>query len=103
MPVQALIWVNFMGPLDIVNHLFNFVAPAAAIALVLVLCGGLIGSRSPLAMAWWVRLGILFAVGVAVLAAGLVVLGRDGKMLTYAALVLACATCQWFLVRGWRV
>jgi hypothetical protein len=98
-----LIWVNFMGPLDIVNHLFNFVAPAAAIALVLVLCGGLIGSRSPLAMAWWVRLGILFAVGVAVLAAGLVVWGRDGKMLTYGALVLACATGQWFLVRGWRV
>ena len=49
------------------------------------------------------RLGILFGVGVAVLVAGLVVLGRDGKMLTYAALVLACATCQWFLVRGWRV
>ena len=28
--------------------------------------------------------------------------GRDGKMLTYAALVVACATCQWVLVRGWR-
>ena len=91
-----------MGPLDIANHLLNFVAPAAAVALVLVLGGGLIGSRSPLAMAWWVRLGILFAVGVAVLAAGLVVWGRDGKMLTYAALVLACATCQWVLGRGWR-
>jgi hypothetical protein len=23
-------------------------------------------------------------------------------MLTYAALVLGCATCQWVLVRGWR-
>ena len=92
-----------MGPLDIANHLFNFVAPAAAIALVLVLGGGLIGSRSPLALAWWLRLGIVFAVGVAVLAAGRVVWGRDGKMLTYGALVLACATGQWFLVRGWRV
>ena len=29
-----------MGPLDIVNHLFNFVAPAAAIALVLVAAAG---------------------------------------------------------------
>ena len=102
MLVQALIWVNSMGPLDIVNHLLNFVAPAAAVALVLVLGGGLIGSRSPLALAWWLRLGIVFAVGVAVLAAGLVVWGRDGKMLTYAALVLACATCQWALGRGWR-
>ena len=25
-------------------------------------------------------------------------MGRDGKMLTYAALVLGCATCQWVLV-----
>ena len=98
-----------MGPLDIANHLLNFVAPAAAVALVLVLGGGLIGSRSPLALAWWLRLGIVFAVGVAVLAAGLVVLaaglalwGRDGKMLTYAALVVATATCQWALVRGWK-
>jgi len=41
-------------------------------------------------------------VGCAVLVAGLIVLGRDGKMLTYAALVLGCATCQWVLVRGWR-
>ena len=73
-----------------------------AVALVLVLGGGLIGSRSPLALAWWLRLGIVFAVGVAVLAAGLVVWGRDGKMLTYAALVVVCATCQWILVRGWK-
>ena len=91
-----------MGPLDIVNHLLNFVAPAAAVALVLVLGGGLIGSRSPLALAWWLRLGIVFAVGVAVLAAGLVVWGRDGKMLTYALLVLATASCQWLLARSWR-
>ena len=91
-----------MGPLDIINHLLNFVAPAAAVALVLVLGGGLIGSRSPLALAWWLRLGIVFAVGVAVLAAGLVVWGRDGKMLTYALLVLATASCQWVLSRGWR-
>ena len=35
-----------MGPLDIANHLLNFVAPAAAMALVLVLSGRLVGSRS---------------------------------------------------------
>jgi hypothetical protein len=53
-------------------------------------------------MSVWLRWVILFAVGVAVLAAGLVLWGRDGKMLTYAALVVACATCQWVLVRGWK-
>lgn len=102
MLVHALIWVNFMGPLDIVNHLLNFVAPAAAMALVLVLLGRLVGSRSASAMAGWLRWAILFVVGVAVLLAGLVLWGRDGKMLTYAALVVACATCQWVLVRGWK-
>ena len=69
LPVQALIWVNFMGPLDIVNHLLNFVAPAAAMALLLV---------------------------------GLWITGRDGKMLTYGALVLACATSHAVGQRLWR-
>lgn len=91
-----------MGPLDVLNHLLNFVAPAAAMALLLALLGRIFGSKTPVALAWWMRAAIVFVVGVAVLAAGLVVWGRDGKMLTYAALVLACATCQWVLVRGWR-
>jgi hypothetical protein len=55
-----------------------------------------------LALSWRAQVAINFVVGCAVLVAGLIVLGRDGKMLTYAALVLGCATCQWVLVRGWR-
>ena len=49
--------------------------PAAAVALVLVLSGRLVGSRSASAMSVWLRGAILFAVGVAVLAAGLVLWG----------------------------
>lgn len=37
-----------------------------------------------------------------VLAAGLVFFGNDGKMLTYAGLVLVSAFCQWVLRRGWQ-
>lgn len=91
-----------MGPWDAFNHLLNFVAPAAAMAVLLGLSGRIFRSKTPVALSWWALVAIVFAVGVAVLAAGLVVWGRDGKMLTYAALVLACATCQWVLVRGWR-
>ena len=91
-----------MGPWDAFNHLLNFAAPAAAMALLLALSGRFLGSKTPVALSWWARAAIVFVVGVAVLVAGLVVWGRDGKMLTYAALVLACATCQWVLVRGWR-
>jgi hypothetical protein len=39
----------------------------------------------------------LAGVGVAVLLAGLVYFGRDGKMATYAALVLAQGTLGWWL------
>jgi hypothetical protein len=35
-----------------------------------------------------------------VLALGLVLLGQDGKMLTYLALVVTAATGQWFMRRG---
>ena len=39
---------------------------------------------------------------MAVLAAGVLLLGPDGKMTTYAALVVACATAQWLVLAGWR-
>jgi hypothetical protein len=91
-----------MGALDAFNHLLNFVTPAAALAVLLGLSGKIFRSKTPVTLGWWSRVAIVFAVGVAVLAAGLVVWGRDGKMLTYAALVVACATCQWGLARGWR-
>jgi hypothetical protein len=44
----------------------------------------------------------LVFLSIAILVAGLMLLGRDGKMLSYAALVVGCATTQWVLLRGWR-
>jgi hypothetical protein len=44
----------------------------------------------------------LFVAGLAALLAGLVIFGVDGKTLSYAALVLVCASCQWGLSRGWK-
>ena len=46
-------------------------------------------------------LAALIAAGVVVLVAGLVVFGRDGRMLTYAALVLVQGSLAWWL-RGSR-
>jgi hypothetical protein len=37
-----------------------------------------------------------------VLAAGLWVFGRDGKMATYAALVVVVGSTQWLMGGGWR-
>ena len=91
-----------MGLLDALNHLLNFVAPAAVVALLLALTGRFIRSKTPVVLSFSACAAILFIVGVVTLAVGLVVWGRDGKMLTYAALLVACASCQWVLVRGWR-
>lgn len=90
-----------MGPIDLLNHLLNFVLPAAFVALVLAACGRWV-ARSSSAPRWWVLAAIHFAVGVTALVAGLVYFGNDGKMATYIALVLACATSHWIAVRAWR-
>lgn len=88
------------------NHLLNFVVPAVAVAVLLVLCsrllGGLFGSKRPLAQSWWAQAAIVFIVNVAILVAGLLFFGHDGKMLTYAAMVVGAAVCQWFLLGAWR-
>jgi len=88
------------------NHLLNFVLPAAAVALLLVLSsrvlGGIFRSKTPLAATWWAQAAIVFAVNVAVLAAGLLFFGHDGKMLTYAAMVAGAALCQWVLLGAWK-
>jgi hypothetical protein len=88
------------------NHLLNFIAPAAFMAVLLVLLSrlgfGFFKSNKPLAQAWYAQAAIIFIVGVLISAAGLLVFGRDGKMMTYAALVLGAAVCQWILIRGWR-
>ena len=90
-----------MGPLALLNHALNFMAPAAAVAAVLVVCARLGGAKSG-SLAAWRQFAVVFVVGLVVLAGGLVLWGRDGKMLTYAALVVAAATCQWSLSRGWK-
>lgn len=91
-----------MGPFDVFLHLLGFVAPAFALAAILVLAGPLLVRRPRRPVPWWVQLAINSMVGVAVLALGLWHFGVDGKMATYAALVFAAAVAQWVGGGGWR-
>jgi len=85
-----------MEPLGLFWHLVDFVLPAAAVgALSAALCKGL-WRRSLARVPWFTLAWQSAAAGLAVLVAGLALTGHDGKMVTYAALVVACALVPWF-------
>jgi hypothetical protein len=78
-----------------VFHLMGLLAPALGMAVLLWL--GLVWRRGRRQSGGQPgrQLGWLVLLGVAVLLAGLAYFGRDGKMATYAALVLAQGTLAW--------
>jgi hypothetical protein len=93
---------HFMGLIAAINHLLNFLAPALVLAALLVLWGALIARKTPQVLALWAQFAINFAILAATLVLALLLLGRDGRMAAYAALVLVGGTSQWLMLRGWR-
>ena len=95
-----------MTALNLINQWLNFMAPAAGVALLLVLLtrvfSGFLKPKRPLAPSWWAQVAIVFVAGVLLLLAGLVVFGHDGKIATYALLAAGAGTCQWVLLCGWK-
>jgi hypothetical protein len=90
-----------MNAFDALWHILHFTAPAFAVAALLSLRGPFWGSKSILS--GFLRRFVLNTVAALVaLSLGLWFLGNDGKMLTYLAMVLACASSQWCLMRSWR-
>lgn len=90
-----------MGPLDFILHLMGFVAPAFFLAALMVPVARFLGLDRSSGRSTLKLFAIHFVAGVAALVAGLVWFGNDGKMATYAALVLAEATSQWVAGRAW--
>ena len=91
-----------MEPLDLLNQLLNFLAPALFVAVVTALIARIFMRKGPVTLTWWSQAAINFVVGAIALLLGLWYFGHDGKMATYTALVLGCATSQWLMGRGWR-
>jgi hypothetical protein len=88
-----------MGPWDALIHLANFFLPAIGVGgiaalLAKLLWHGQLKGVPVLRLAGWAALA-----GAAVLVAGLLVFGRDGKMATYGAMVVAAALA--LLWAGW--
>ena len=85
-----------MDALQLFWHLANFVLPAVGVgALTATLCK-LFWRRSLARTPWFTLAWQASAAGLAVLVAGLAITGHDGRMITYAALVVACALVPWF-------
>jgi len=91
-----------MGPLDLLIHLLSFLAPALAVGLAVALSAPLLVARQSGLRRWWAQAAINSVAGALVLVAGLAWWGVDGKIATYAALVVVIATCQWLCGRAWR-
>jgi hypothetical protein len=90
-----------MGPSQFALHILGFAAPALFVALAVTFASRWFRlAAQPLGL--WMQFAINFTVGVAVSAGGLWHFGVDGKMATYAGLVIAIATAQWLCTRGWK-
>ena len=88
-----------MGAADFIVHLLNFVAPAVFIALLVTLVARVLVRKQAVAPAWYAQAAINLAACIILLLAGLWYFGRDGTIASYAAMVLGCATSQWWMLR----
>jgi hypothetical protein len=88
-----------MGPLDLLNHLLNFVAPACTVGVLLAVAGPFFTGNRRSAPATLAQAAINSVAGGLALGLGLWFFGRDAKMASYGAMVLSCASAQWFSQR----
>jgi len=90
-----------MDIITLTLYVADFFAPAIAMGLAVSFVN-LNASKGRSELGKWTRFFVNTLVGCFVLMAGLVLFGEDGKMSTYAALVLCVGASQWVLTRGWR-
>jgi len=88
-----------MNLFDVVWHIANFAAPALLLGAISSVAAKMLW-RSQLRGWSWIRLcGVAAVASLIVCVAGLVFSGRDGKMITYAGMVFACAASLWWSTR----
>ena len=85
-----------MGPLDVLWHVGNLMLPALSLGVLSTTAAKFVWRRELANRAWKALAGPACAASCAVVLVGLVALGRDGKMATYGAMVVACALTLWW-------
>jgi hypothetical protein len=86
-----------VGPLDALNHLFNLIAPGLGMGALAAALTKLLWRRQLAGVPWRRLASWAAAASILALLGGLVITGRDGRMGTYAAMVLACAAALWWV------
>jgi len=86
-----------MGLFDLINHLLNFAAPALCVGVVLALVSPGFMQNRALALSLYAQAAINSIAGLVALSLGLWIFGRDGKMVSYAAMLVCCVLSQGFL------
>lgn len=84
-----------MGPLDVLWHLLNFLAPAVAVGGLSAALVKLMWHRRLASVRWRRLASWAGGAAAAALVGGLIGFGRDGMMATYAAMVLANTLALW--------
>jgi hypothetical protein len=105
--IAAWAYVTFRGlldPLQLLWHLGGFFAPAVGTGLVAAALAKLLWRRELQGVPWRRLAGAAVGACAAVLIGGLVLTGRDGRVVTYAAMAVACgiALCWVGFVRRRR-
>jgi hypothetical protein len=85
-----------MRPLDALGHVINLFVPALALGALASALAKLLWRRELAAVRWTRMAAPACVVCAAVALAGLVAFGHDGRMATYAAMVVACAITLWW-------
>lgn len=85
-----------MGLLAVANHLLNFFAPALVSAALAAAFAKLLWRVELRAVSWRRLAGWGAAASAGALLAGLLLLGSDGRIASYAAMLLANAAALWW-------
>lgn len=92
-----------MEAADLIWHVLSFFAPALGLGLISASGAKLLWRRELAAVAWRTLARDSCLAAVAMLLAGLLLWSGDGRMATYAAMVVACALTLWWRAWGhWR-
>ena len=91
-----------MDAIDLLFHLTNFALPALIVGFSLPWLYRLTPMGRKIGGGWWRQAGANALAGLLVLMAGLWIWGQDGKLLTYLAMVVACASSQWLVAGAGR-